>query len=625
MHRILVIDDNQAIHGDFRKILAAEQSGNEALANAKAALFGVAAGPKEQRGRFAVDSALQGQAGWDKLKEAVQAGSPYSVAFVDMRMPPGWDGLQTIQHLWEIDSQLQVVICTAFSDHSWEEISSTLGLTDRLLILKKPFDPIEVSQLAAALSEKWSLQRQASLKHEELERLVELRTRDLTHAATHDKLTGLPNRGMLKEHLARVVQQRRNNTALHYAVFFLDFDRFKIVNDSLGHDAGDQLLIEISRRLGECMKGPIYSLRCSETMAARLGGDEFVVVASGLKDLGDLPQLASGLLEKLAEPYCLKGYNVVSTASIGVTTSDLDYAQEDEVIRDADTAMYHAKAAGKARYVTFDRAMHEDMIRRLSMENELRGVAKRGELVVHYQPIVSLASGMLTGFEALVRWNHPKRGLLSPGEFIACAEETGLIAPIGLWVLEEACKQLQHWKQRLPAAANVVMSVNVSAKQLASTQFADHVETIVKKYDLQPDSLALEMTETAVVKDPEFTTTLIQRLRAFGVRIYMDDFGTGYSSLSHLHRLPLNAIKMDRSFMKSMEERRDYAAVVNAIVALADNLGVAIIAEGVESSGQATMLQAMDCRYAQGHLFGHPCAAEQAEAFFQMHVMGKAA
>jgi len=615
MHRILIIDDNQAIHDDFRKVLAADTSQSTGLSSAKAALFGNNATTKIERARFEVDSALQGEAGFNQLKAACEEGRPYSVAFVDMRMPPGWDGLQTIQRLWEVDARLQVVICTAFSDHSWEEISSTLGLTDRLLILKKPFDPVEVSQLATALSEKWALQKQAALKHDELERLVDLRTRDLTHAASHDRLTGLPNRTKLKERLALVLQARASNPDSSFAVFFLDFDRFKVVNDSLGHDAGDQLLVEISKRLNDCLASDEFTSRCAETLAARLGGDEFVVVAAGVRDLADLPQLATTLLDTLAQPYSLNGYNVVSTASIGVTTSELGYTNQDDVIRDADTAMYHAKAAGKARYVTFDRAMHEEMIKRLSMENELRGVAKRGELVIHYQPVVCLKTGSIYGFEALVRWNHPKRGLLPPGDFVTCAEETGLIAPIGLWVLENACKQLQQWTHRFPELPDLLMSVNVSAKQLTSTHFAEQVEAIVRESGIKPSSLALEMTETAVIKDPEFTTALISRLRNFGVRIYMDDFGTGYSSLSHLHRLPLNAIKMDRSFMKSMGERRDYAAVVHAIIALADNLGISIIAEGVETPEQATMLQALDCSFGQGYLFGRPCDANAAEVF----------
>ncbi|MGH7244082.1 MAG: putative bifunctional diguanylate cyclase/phosphodiesterase [Phycisphaerales bacterium] len=617
MHRILIIDDNPAIHDDFRKILAPADT-SPSLLSAKAALFGDSAASPLDRVRFAVDSALQGEAGLDKLNAACKEDMPYSVAFVDMRMPPGWDGLQTIQHLWEVDPRLQVVICTAFSDHSWEDISSTLGLTDRLLILKKPFDPVEVSQLASALSEKWALQKQASLKHDELERLVELRTRDLTHTASHDRLTGLPNRSLLKKYLAEIVRPADEASRTPFAAFFLDFDRFKVVNDSLGHDAGDQLLIEISRRLSVCIESHDFASRSSRTMAARLGGDEFVVVASGLTDLNDLPQLANALLDNLAQPYSLKGYNVISTASIGVTSSELAYTSEDDVVRDADTAMYHAKAAGKARFVTFDRTMHEEMVKRLSLENELRGVAKRDELVVHYQPVVSLASGTLSGFEALVRWNHPTRGLLNPGEFITCAEETGIISSIGLWVLERACAQLRSWNERFPHLPDLVMSVNVSAKQLTSTHFFEQVTSIVAATGIKPTSLALEVTETTVIKDPEFTTALISRLRDFGVRIYMDDFGTGYSSLSLLHELPLTAIKMDRSFMKSMSERRDYAAVVHAIVTLADNLGISIIAEGVELLEQATLLQAMDCQYAQGYLFGRPADAKAAESFLQL-------
>lgn len=613
MHRILIIDDLQTIHDDFQKILAAPAHEPSSLASAKAALFGPAPTRRTSRAGFDVDHALQGEDGLSKVQEAFASGKRYTVAFVDMRMPPGWDGLQTIQRLWEADEDLQVVICTAYSDQSWEEISATLGLTDRLLILKKPFDPLEVLQLATALSEKWVLKHKATLKFDELERLVEQRTNQLEHKATHDALTGLPNRLMIQDRLARVIE--RADAAAGYAVLFLDFDRFKVINDSLGHDAGDSLLREIASRLTEAAGSPEFTSRCREAFAARLGGDEFVVILDGIPGPETAYELAQVILERLARPYQLKGYNLTSTASIGITTSRMPYERAEDAIRDADIAMYHAKAAGKAQCAIFDQRMHDSAMRRLSLENELCGVVGRSELLLHFQPVVDLSSGTISGFEALTRWNHPKRGLVAPGEFIPCAEETGTILPIGLWVLKNACRQLLHWRGAHPEAPDLSMSVNVSARQLVMPGFADQVRDVLAETGLPAHCLALELTESAVIANPQATTLVLDSLKALGVRLYLDDFGTGYSSLSYLHHLPMNAIKMDRSFLASLSERREYAAVVYAIVTLARNLGVAVIAEGVEKPEQLAMLQSMECEFGQGFLFGRPCEPAEAERF----------
>ncbi len=628
MTRVLIIDDNEAIHADFRKILATDDAPSKTLAGAKAALFGSAASrggagdakdagaggaDAERRVSFDVSSALQGQAGLAMVEEALKAQNPFSVAFVDMRMPPGWDGLETIEHLWRADPSLQVVICSAYSDHSWEDISRTLGLTDRLLILKKPFDPVEVSQLAVALGEKWRLSKQATLKFEELEKLVEQRTRALSHMALHDKLTGLANRAMLKERLAKTIERTEKNGGA-YALCFLDFDRFKIVNDSLGHDAGDQLLTEIAQRLNSCLASKEHA-GCDDLLAARLGGDEFVVLASSPKSESIAVRMGNSLLKWLGEPYKIKGYSLTSSASIGITTNELGYTTPDEVIRDADIAMYHAKASGKARYVIFDQRMHAEMKERLEFETELAGVVERSHLVLHYQPIVCIASGELRGFEALVRWNHPIRGMISPAKFIQVAEETGAIVSIGNWVLDSACRQLAQWNQRFPHRRDLVMSVNVSARQLASPSIIGRVEKAISDHGIDPRQLAIEITESAIIKDPEAAAEILTEIRKLGVGVSMDDFGTGYTSISHLHRLPLTCLKMDRGFMKTVSERRDYSAVVHAIVALAQNLKITVVAEGVETAAQLALLQAMECDWAQGYFFGKPMEADAAGDF----------
>jgi diguanylate cyclase (GGDEF)-like protein len=616
MHRILIIDDNEAIHRDFRKILAPDGAASAALTRAEAAVFGGAKPNVQAKPVFDVEYASQGELGLARVQQAAAEGKRFALAFVDMRMPPGWDGLQTIERLWEADPDLQVVICSAYSDHSWEEISARLGLTDRLLILKKPFDPIEVTQLAAALTEKWVLKRKAALKFDELERLVQQRTHELAHAALHDRLTGLPNRMMLTERLKALMAGGREGRR-HFALFFLDFDRFKIVNDSLGHEAGDELLVEIAARLSAVLGSPGLAGLFEDSLAARLGGDEFVACVSGLESTEHARRVADAMLEALAEPYVLKGYSLSTTASIGITTSETAYESPEDAIRDADTAMYHAKAAGKARYVFFDRGMHERAVERLALEQSLRGVVERGELTVHYQPVVGASCGRLWGFEALVRWNRPGQGLAPPLDFIGVAEETGAIMPIGAWVLGEACAQLARWRREHPEHGDLMMSVNVSAKQLGSSAILDEVDAALRASGLEPGALALEVTEGAIIDDLEHAAGLMSSLRERGVQLYMDDFGTGYASLSHLHRLPLTGLKIDRGFVGTLGERSEYTAIVHAIVTLAHNLGIVVVAEGAELPEHLATLQAIDCDYVQGYLFGRPCPAADAGRFFE--------
>jgi EAL domain-containing protein (putative c-di-GMP-specific phosphodiesterase class I) len=329
------------------------------------------------------------------------------------------------------------------------------------------------------------------------------------------------------------------------------------------------------------------------------------------------------LLNALSEPYELRGHSINSTVSIGITTSDAGYERSEDMLRDADTAMYHAKAAGKARFAMFDRKMHQEIVARLSLENDLRHAIDRRELVLHYQPIVSLSTNSLYGFEALIRWNHPVRGMVSPADFIPCCEETGVIIPIGYWALDEACHQMREWRDHHPQAADFSMSVNLSAKQLLAPGLVAKVGQIVAESGIDPASIILEITETVMIKSAEICIPVLEQLRRLGVRLHMDDFGTGYSSLSCLHRFPLNGLKIDRSFVKTMTERRDYAAIVNAIIALGRNLGIMLIAEGLETADQVVMLQAMDCDLGQGYFFSRPVNAAAAEEFIQKQLLSQ--
>ena len=613
VRRILTIDDNDAIHGDFKKILI-QSAAPSKLTGTKALLFGATSvAPAPEAVQFDVQSALQGEEGYKRLQDAVRDGQPFSVAFVDMRMPPGWDGLQTIQKLWEVDADLQVVICSAFSDYSWEEISAKLGLTDKLLILKKPFDPAEVTQLAIALSEKWSLRRAAKLKMDELEKMVSERTVELTHLALHDKLTGLGNRVLYNDCLSKAVKKAIQSSDYLFAVLFLDFDRFKVINDSLGHDAGDQVLKGIADRIAAGIKlaGPIVG----DAVAARLGGDEFAILIDGEPNVLNPGAFAESLLRLLATPYKLEGRDVHCTASIGITTSSLNYRTAEHALRDADTAMYHAKAAGKARYSFFDRQMHETVATRMVMENDLRLVLERNELVLFYQPIVSLNGYQLCGFEALVRWNHPTRGLVPPMDFIPCCEEIGLIAPIGLWIMTEACKQLKIWTTKYPQFSNLTMSVNLSATQLQVPGLVAQISDVLQQTRIDPALLTLEITESAMVGDTNRAIMMLKQIRALGVLLHMDDFGTGYSSLSSLHLFPLNGLKIDRVFMTNLNERPHYLAVVQAIVNMARDLDMQLVIEGIETAEQVALLKKIECNLAQGYYFGRPMPANLADEF----------
>ncbi|MGN6368261.1 MAG: GGDEF/EAL domain-containing response regulator [Phycisphaerae bacterium] len=610
--RILIIDDSDAIHTDFRKTLKGSVE-LSSLAAADAALFGEPE-PASVGVAFEVDSAMQGQEGYELVKRARRSGSPYALAFLDMRMPPGWDGLETLEHLFKEDPEIQVVVCTAYSDYSWEQMSQRIGKSDRVLILKKPFDRIEVCQLATALTEKWQLKRQSQLKLEELEKMVHDRTRELKHLAMHDRLTGLPNRAQIQEKLARAIERAKGPSPVKSALMFLDFDRFKIINDSLGHEIGDRLLVQIAERLQRVMASDRINGR--EGMAARLGGDEFVVLLECIRGDEDVKEVVERLLKTLAVPYVFKGHEVQSTASIGITTTDFGYERPDEMLRDADTAMYCAKAAGKAQYVQFNKSMHEQAMSRLTLESDLRRALERKDLRLVYQPIYSVHNGKVIGFESLVRWQHPSRGLVGPVSFISLAEETGFIVPLGSWVLREACRQICEW-QKKGIGRDLTVNVNVSRRQLTEPSFVEEVRGILQEYEIAPGTINLEITESMIMDGADHTRAVLLKLRDLGLGLHMDDFGTGYSSLKCLHALPLNCLKIDRSFVTAMVGRRDYAAIINAIVQLAHSLNMEVVAEGVETPEQAAMILALDCDYAQGYQFAPPLTPEDAETLLR--------
>ena len=426
----------------------------------------------------------------------------------------------------------------------------------------------------------------------------------LLHDAFHDALTGLPNRALFMDHVKMAIQRSRRAGGRLFAALFLDLDRFKIINDSLGHMVGDQLLVGLARRLEAC-------LRPGDTVA-RLGGDEFVILLEELTSEEDAIEVAKRVQEAVTQPYQIGGHEVFTTASIGIALSSTGYERAEEILRDADTAMYRAKMLGKKRHVVFDKTMHDRAMQLLQLETDLRRAIDRHEFFVQYQPIVSLSTGRICSYEALVRWQHPERGLVSPGEFIPVAEETGLIVPLGQWVLGEACRQTRRWELDGALADGVTVSVNLSSRQFSQADLTEQVAGALRESGLAPDRLKLEITESMVMENIETAIGMLNQLRALGVGISIDDFGTGYSSLSYLHRFPINTLKIDRSFVTRMTDNAENAEIVRTIVTLARSLQMNVVAEGVETREQLARLRELDCDYGQGYLFSQAVAPDRA-------------
>ncbi len=441
-------------------------------------------------------------------------------------------------------------------------------------------------------------------EQERISRELEESREHFRAAALHDALTGLPNRTLLTNHLKLAVEHSKRRPDYRFAALFLDLDRFKVINDSLGHIAGDQLLVQLARRLEEC-------IRTTDTVA-RLGGDEFAILLSDIEDYADAVRVAERIHAELARPFHLGGHEVYTSASIGITLSATGYNDPEDILRDADTVMYRAKANGKARHELFDEAMHARAVALLRTETDLRRAAERDEFRVVYQPILSLLTGEVAGFEALVRWHHPERGVVSPAEFIPVAEETGLIVEIGRRVLRESCRQLSEWRALGLVGPAHYVSVNLSGKQFAQTGLAASVAEALADAALDPRCLRLEITESVVMSNAETACATLNGLRAQGLGISIDDFGTGYSSLSYLHRFPVDTLKVDRSFVGRMGEGDEDGEIVRTIITLARNLGMAVVAEGVETARQGDLLRGLGCEYAQGYFFSRPLDADAA-------------
>ena len=602
--RVLIIDDNPAIHEDFRKILGGVSAHGQALAAMELALLGEAA-PPGTRPSFAIDSAMQGQEGLDMVVRARANGSPYALAFVDMRMPPGWDGLETIERLWAVDPQLQVVICSAHSDYNWTEVVARLDHADKLLVVKKPFEPIEVMQCASALTKKWHNEQALARHVESLEQVVTARTqgleaanRQLRHVATHDALTGLPNRVLFDDRLAQAIAHAERHRE-SFALLLLDLDRFKLVNDSLGHRAGDELLKEVARRL-------TAMTRAADTVA-RLGGDEFVIIMTGTSDRQEVEITARRAIEVLQPPVSIAGVNLHMTPSIGVAMFPGDGNSVDTLVARADAAMYCAKERGRSNIQFFTAEMTVATQAKVQLESDLHHALELKQFELHYQPKVDTATGGVHGAEALIRWRHPQRGLVSPAEFIPLAEDCGLILAIGEWVVREACRQASAW--RAAGLPPLRVAVNLSATQFRQGNLLEMIRNALDEAALDPRYLEVELTESAVMTDPEESIAILEQLSRMGVLVSVDDFGTGYSSMSYLRRLPIDKLKIDRAFISEIMTRPEDASIVRAIISLAHGLRLKVVAEGVETQEQLDFLATLGCDQYQGYHYSPALAA----------------
>jgi diguanylate cyclase (GGDEF)-like protein len=430
----------------------------------------------------------------------------------------------------------------------------------------------------------------------------------LLYDAFHDALTGLPNRALFLDRVQHVIESGKRHPEQIYAVLFLDLDRFKVVNDTLGHLVGDHLLVVVAERLAEC-------LRPGDTVA-RLGGDEFGILLERIGGTEDALHVADRIQKALAKVVEVDGHELFATASIGVTLRSDRYQRPEQVLRDADIAMYQAKVKGKACAEIFDAEMHGTVVDRLQLEADLRRAVEHGqEFLLHYQPILALRTGKLIGVEALVRWNKPDRGLLEAADFIGLAEESGAIAPMGEWAIRTACAQLKTWQERVPALGAITLSVNVSGRQFRRPEFVDTLRRIVREAGVDPRYVAVDVKEGVIMDDVEASAAKLSRLRDMGVQIHVDDFGTGYSSLSYLHRFPITAVKIDRSFVSGLPSHPESEEVIKAIVSIAESLDFDVIAEGVEQQAQAEKLEELRCRYAQGLLLARPLSAPELEAW----------
>ena len=608
--RVLVVDDEPAIIDAYRQVLGestpsaarAEIDGLRArlfLSGGIAATAGVRA---RDSTRFDAEYCNGAEAAVAAVRAACAAGRPFAVAFLDMRMPPGPDGAWAAERIREVDPQVEIVICTAYSDVDPVEIGQRVPPADQLFYLQKPFHPHEVRQLALALG-----QKRASAD----------RRRDASE--DFDRLTGLAGRALFFRNLRQAVQSA-GRSGETIALLCLDLDNFRRINEALGQVAGDALIRRASERLREILRRDDVLARLSLPAVAgediaRTGGDQFAVLLHHVRSAADAEAVAARLTRLLMNEGGLASSPVTVTASVGIALCPLHATDDEALFRQASIAMYGAKRRGRGEFACYDAQLNAGAQTRFSLESRLQGALERGEFCVHYQPQFDLGTGRVSGMEALLRWTSPELGGVSPAEFVPVAEETGLILPIGEWVLRSACFQVKAWHDAgLPAGR---VAVNVSPVQFSQRDFRSRVAQILRETGLEPGMLELEITESLMMKDEEWTKQLLAELRGLGVSIAIDDFGVGYSNLRRLSEFSVSRFKIDRSLVQDVESLGRNTAIVTAMVSMARALGLDVVAEGVENFQQLLQLQDQQCNEAQGYLLSRPLPVADAEALLQ--------
>jgi diguanylate cyclase (GGDEF)-like protein len=599
--RVLIADDEAAVRDAYRQILSEADMSSETAVyrNLRERLFTRAAQDGSARGILSSDTKFA-PVFCDGAEAAVAAvrdslvSEPFAVVFLDMRMPPGPDGVWAAARIREIDPAIEIVMCTAYSDVDPRDIGGMVPPEEKLSYLQKPFHPHEVRQMTISLASKWRSEH----------RIVKL--------AYFDALTGLPNREQLRNRLNSALAAAKQHERM-LAVLYLDLDNFKRVNDTLGHAVGDELLCLVAARLRGSLRsdhGSDESAGSRSNHIARLGGDEFIVMLPNIRSADDAATVARRLIGELQEPMRLAMHTLVVTPSVGVALFPADGVDVDGLLRNADLAMYFAKRKGPGMFAFFDASMNEAALHRFTLEAKLRGALERGEFTLHYQPQFDVRTGGVSGMEALLRWTNDDLGPVPPAEFIPVAEETGLILGIGEWVLRSACQQAKSWvEEGLPV---VRMAVNVSGQQFALKEFPQAVAAIIKETGIEASMLELEITESVVMKDEAWAEQALAQLKELGVMLAIDDFGTGYSSFGRLRHFAVDRLKIDRSFMTSLIDCSDDRAIAAAIIAMSRSLRINVTAEGVESFPQLLFLQEHDCHEAQGFLFSRALPAADA-------------
>ncbi|MEN9566576.1 MAG: hypothetical protein RLZZ69_1772 [Cyanobacteriota bacterium] len=546
---------------------------------------------------------------------------------LDIKMPD-IDGYEVCQQLKanKETCDIPVIFLSALDDVLDKVKAFEVGGVD---YISKPIQVKEVlvrvkNQIALQLAKAEITELNQDLERRVYQRTIKLKTvvqklreeinerqrvqQQLIHDALHDSLTGLPNRTLLIERIEFTIAHAKRNPDYKYGILFIDLDRFKVINDSLGHSIGDQLLIAVSNLLQECVR--------ENDLVARLGGDEFVILLDGIKSIQDATSIGERIQQKMRSPFELQSQNIFTSASIGIVFGSSEYSNPADLMRDADIAMYRAKDKGKARYTIFDQTMYDETLKLVELENSLRFALKREELTMHYQPIISLDNNQLVGFEALIRWQHPERGSISPVEFIPIAEDTGLILDIGQWLLRESCRQLQAWRKQfasIPEIDSLKMSINLASQQLQEPEFIQKLDQILLETGLDGSSLRLEITESVLIEPEGSIQKTLRQIKNRNIKLSIDDFGTGYSSLSYLRRFPIDNLKIDRSFIHQMNFDSENFEIVRLIITLAKTLGMKTISEGVETALQLNQLKGLGCEFAQGYLFSIPLAPKEIE------------